>query len=1064
MPKPIQSLLLALLFSAALSTVSISLVSLNQAEGLHPKNTLRHSEIFQIMAPGITPPANITVNTTNTTCNANVTVPPLSVTPDPLCQDPDITITNSFNGTSNASGVYPLGSTSVTWTVTDDCGGTSTVTQTITVVDNVPPNLTCAQVKVVALNNNPPNALSAAEFLANPTTSVTDNCGGPVILQARRILPACGIPTSNQFSSFVTFCCDDVAGTNNIMVEVRATDPRNNSITCMVTVDVQDNMAPVISESLPDITVSCAYTFNVNNLSIFGDYVLVGNTRNTYTIADPEFPASPTVFQDGVFTTNCPGVTIQRTQTINLPMCNTGTITRTFTFTDQFGNVNTDQQIITIEDFNKFNIEDIDWPNQDVEFPQCNVDIPNPDITGRPVLNNDKCSMAAATFQDQTFDHGTYCKVIRRNWTVIDWCHYVPNQTGSNARWTFVQYIYITNDVPPVISPRSCRDTLICAPFADCLGRVQFQATGTDDCLPVRIDWSYKIDLENNEGIDVTGSGNEVDLTVASGTHRMVWEAHDHCGNISTCSFLFTVRECKAPTIIVKNGLSANLTPMDINGDGIADTGMTTIKASDFNNGSFDNCTPAENLIFSFSSNTTQQTRTFNCTQRGRRNVTIFATDAAGNQSQTTTFIDIQDNSNICAGFRNINIAGHIQTENEIRLPDTKVMISGAPEMFIQKTDQEGKFVFEKLETMRDYEIEAERDTLHMMGVSTLDLVLIQRHLLGIDSLDSPYKLIAADIDCSQNINSLDILRLRKLLLGVDQAFPHHKSWSFIPSSVQFDDPNHPWPYQHKIMLKEILESEENLNLIAVKLGDVNGSISSLMKQDKVSQRTLGLKLKIEDISVKKDQIIEVPVFSDRKTTLFGLQGELILHYGLELASIDGHQLNIEENQSALLNSGENHLLRFATEQTEVLEIGTEQPLFVLHFRVKKDGKLKDFIATAEVAGLDNMIVTESFEEKGWVIEMRKNSNEPPAIINQNHPNPFINTTNIEVVVPTDGTAQVSIFDATGKTLHRGTVNLQSGSNQITISDSQLGGAKGVLYCKIKGKDFNEVLKLYRIE
>jgi len=1064
MPKPIQSLLLALLFSAVLSTVSITFYSLSQAEGLHPKNTLRQTETFQLMAPGITPPSNITVNTTNSTCNASVVVPPLTVTPDPLCQDPDITIINSFNGTSNASGIYPLGSTSVTWTVTDDCGGISTVTQTITVIDNVPPNLTCAQVKVVALNNNPPNALSAAEFLANPAASVSDNCGGPVILQARRTQVSCGLPNSNQFSSFVTFCCDDVAGTNNIMVEVRATDPRNNSITCMVTVDVQDNIAPVVTDLLHDITVSCAYDFSINNLTVFGDYKLAGNTRSTYTITDPENPSSPIVFQDGVYTTNCPGAGIQRTQTVNLNMCNTGTITRTFTFIDGVGNTSTDQQTITVQDFNRFNIEDIDWPEQDVEFPQCNVAIPNPDITGRPVLSNDKCSMAAATFQDQTFDHGTYCKVIRRNWTVIDWCHYVPNQTGPNARWTFVQYIYITNNVPPVITPRSCRDTIICAPFADCLGRIQFQATGSDDCLPVRIDWSYKIDLQNNQGVDITGSGNAVDMTVAPGTHRMTWEAHDHCGNLSTCSFLFTVRECKAPTIIVKNGLSANLTPMDINGDGIADTGMTTVKASDFNNGSFDNCTPAEQLIFSFSANTTQQTRTFNCTQRGRRNLTIFATDAAGNQSQTTTFIDIQDNSNICPGFRNINIAGQVQTENDIRLPDTKVMISGAPDMLIQKTNQEGKFVFEKLETLRDYEIEAERDTQHMIGVSTLDLVIIQRHLLGIDSIDSPYKLIAADIDCSQDINSLDILKLRKLLLGVDQAFPQNKSWTFIPSAVQFDDPYHPWPYQHKIMLKEILQSEENLNLIAVKIGDVNGSVSSGLQLEKVSQRTSSLSLFAEDIAVKKDQIIEIPIFADRQTTLYGLQGELILHHDLELIRVEGRLLHMEENQSAILNTVENQKLRIANHQTKPVDCNHDQPLFILHCRVKKDGKLMELFSSPTSGGLENIYVTEFLEEQSWNLEIRRNSNEPPAVISQNHPNPFINTTNIEVVVPADGTAQISIFDASGKTLHRGIVNLNAGTNQITLSDNQLGGTKGVLYCKIKGKDFNEVLKLYRIE
>ena len=36
------------------------------------------------------------------------------------------------------------------------------------------------------------------------------------------------------------------------------------------------------------------------------------------------------------------------------------------------------------------------------------------------------------------------------------------------------------------------------------------------------------------------------------------------------------------------------------------------------------------------------------------------------------------------------------------------------------------------------------KDNDPLEGVNTLDLVLITRHLLGVENLDSPYKLIAA--------------------------------------------------------------------------------------------------------------------------------------------------------------------------------------------------------------------------------------------------------------------------------------------------------------------------------
>lgn len=80
--------------------------------------------------PLITPPSDITVNADAGGCDAAVTVPAL-VASD-ACTGVD-SIINNFNFTSNASGLYPPGTTTVTWTVTDNCGNDSVETQDITV-------------------------------------------------------------------------------------------------------------------------------------------------------------------------------------------------------------------------------------------------------------------------------------------------------------------------------------------------------------------------------------------------------------------------------------------------------------------------------------------------------------------------------------------------------------------------------------------------------------------------------------------------------------------------------------------------------------------------------------------------------------------------------------------------------------------------------------------------------------------------------------------------------------------------------------------------------------------
>jgi hypothetical protein len=70
------------------------------------------------------------------TCSGNITQTNPSVTvPSPSVSDfcGIATLVNDFNGTSNASGTYPLGATVVTWTATDTNGNSSSCMQTITI-------------------------------------------------------------------------------------------------------------------------------------------------------------------------------------------------------------------------------------------------------------------------------------------------------------------------------------------------------------------------------------------------------------------------------------------------------------------------------------------------------------------------------------------------------------------------------------------------------------------------------------------------------------------------------------------------------------------------------------------------------------------------------------------------------------------------------------------------------------------------------------------------------------------------------------------------------------------
>jgi Pregnancy-associated plasma protein-A len=73
-------------------------------------------------------------------------------------------------------------------------------------------------------------------------------------------------------------------------------------------------------------------------------------------------------------------------------------------------------------------------------------------------------------------------------------------------------------------------------------------------------------------------------------------------------------------------------------------------------------------------------------------------------------------------------------------------------------------------------------------GVTTADLLAISKHLLNITPFVSPFQLIAADANNSGSVTTFDIVKIRKVILGIHQDFSPVGNWRFIPKYC-FDDP-----------------------------------------------------------------------------------------------------------------------------------------------------------------------------------------------------------------------------------------------------------------------------------
>ncbi|MCB0684324.1 MAG: hypothetical protein KDC32_25950, partial [Saprospiraceae bacterium] len=218
---------------------------------------------------------------------------------------------------------------------------------------------------------------------------------------------------------------------------------------------------------------------------------------------------------------------------------------------------------------------------------------------------------------------------------------------------------------------------------------------------------------------------------VPPGTYTATYEVTDNCGNTSYDEITITVVDCKKPTPYCVNGLTIE----------IMQTGMVDIWAVDLDAGSFDNC-PGD-LQFSLSSDVNDTQQIFTCDDLGPFVVQLWVTDEAGNQDFCETLVILQDNMNHCDVVNMpVTIAGGIATEEEEPVEGVAVLLNNG--QLTTATDNFGDYTLFPVLLGQDYTVAPFLDEDADNGVSTYDLVLISRHILGVELLNSPYKLIAA--------------------------------------------------------------------------------------------------------------------------------------------------------------------------------------------------------------------------------------------------------------------------------------------------------------------------------
>ncbi len=408
-------------------------------------------------------------------------------------------------------------------------------------------------------------------------------------------------------------------------------------------------------------------------------------------------------------------------------------------------------------------------------------------------------------------------------------------------------------------------------------------------------------------------------------------------------------------------------------------------------------------------------------------------------------------------GIEQALIVGSVETEMSQAVQDVEVALQGAGNTKVM-TDDSGSYAFPAMQTGGEYKVTAVKNENPLNGVSTLDLIAIQRNILGIKQLDSPYKLIAADVDRSGDVNGIDLIELRKLILGIYDDFPNNTSWRMIDASVDFADPANPFAdsIQEDYAINKLDDNME-VDFVGVKVGDVNNS-AELLGSKRIEERaSYSLELQTKSNSAREYEI----TINSGDLEIEGFQLEFL---------IDGSRATVQNIIPLVAGLNEANISNtFEVNDKVTMSWYTQQPVakHTALFRIELAAN-SESDAEAAISLETSRIANEIYHNnsaKQIQLEFRTTqmSSEDQIMLYPNRPNPWSETTEISYYLPSAKDIILSVYDINGKLIYQEQKRGYQGINTVLLSRNDLLSA-GVLYYELVADNISKIQKMVVIE
>ncbi len=953
----------------------------------------------------------------------------------------------------------------------DECENATVCHFLLDVRDQQPPTALCDSLVVILLDSAGLGSAPVALFDAGST----DSCH-TLKFKVRRTSPTTCDTLGHLWDDLLRVCCADLGAEFDATLRVYDAEipagPVADTVAsghyaeCQVRVQVQ-NPHPPRCEAPADVTIACA-----------------------------DFDATLATYGEAFFSCGTDSVAVVLDTTDFRWSCGSGVLLRIFQVFDEHGDSASCTQKITGEADYRFFVH---FPNDLVVF-DCN----GPDTPTVPSILSEGCDdVVIELYEERIVPSTLVCYVLERTWRVYNRCY------------DDIEFVVVPNPQPnPSFGhPANLEGPIVSAPTATGLWKASNMTVAPGEpptdfstfwleegrgYLYTQFIWVVDNDLPS---VECTQTSLTFDDVTVGDTSLWVLNNLDLCEAEVELS-IAARDECSGADITVSYVLY-----IDVDGDGTPESVITSQNApalpsgvilyNNINSPQYASGTPldfdrrnvpgAEKYRFDTEkhiSGDTLYTRvvwkssngiTPPKLPKGTHRIEWSVSDICGNATLCERTIVVGSSPNLCAPPTE-QVAGSVRIESGAGVPNVPIIVSGQtplqePINLSLLTDSKGEFSFEvpagSIYTAHPVFFNDD----YLNGVTTLDLVLINRHILALDTLPSPYRIAAGDANGSRSVTTFDVLELRRLILNIYTELPKSPSWWAIPAAYVFPDPLDPFLE----VLPTSITAPDSLHFIAIKVGDVNNSVKLSLHAGAIEERHKPVwHWEVEDRFVRKGELIDIALQGE--STVAGIQGTLEFP-GMEILSV---------LPTSTFTSSHYHISAGGRRMTfswgGPFEAAT-RPVLHIRARALQSGRLRSLITLANTPTPTEAYSEHTLEVLSTRLRFNKtfaadesltlrNASEeeeyPHALFQasglalRSQPNPFDQWTQVYVHLPKEAQTTLRVHDATGRLLWERSIYLPEGTHVVRLDAAALSNTKGVLQFSVETPHDRAVHRLLR--